>query len=542
MSGNNHINVALNPTRTGGLGQGHNVHDSLSRLKVVVQMDFLERGSDYSPDTLPSGLGNTNHHEVRFSLGANSAKKIINAKVDILSIDRQVMKTDFTNNNGIAELDITGLSGGYIVSIKTENARHRPNPADPTIQCIDKIAGPQLGEDVIESQYNFIFRPVEISVTLEEGELKAAVDPFRLPVNGFPYGYTHGRIGNRGYPHVIPGVLPVDIRPAWWKSEAQFITQRNNNYNDITHIVVHCTGASGDMLGNLLQNTATVRGTPASPGIPAEGGFCAHYYMDLNGHITKVVPDKLSCGHAGASRWAGIGGVNAYSIGIELMNKKKPPNQSPKPYTESQYIALIKFLSDLQSAYRSHLAAKNVIGHCDIKVKNNAYQSNDSWIYDDGDDGRKADPGQHFDWERLENAGIGMIPNGQADLTTAYGGFFQAYADKSLIQGDNDQNRKFGGHTRGSEVSGNPIAALQNDLEQIGYSLGPQNQESRPNVGEFDDHTRRAVERFQVHFLSGSRTHPLHRPNNAAEGNQRYLGKVDIITAKLIKQVLGGNP
>jgi N-acetyl-anhydromuramyl-L-alanine amidase AmpD len=494
-------------------------------------MDFLERGSDFTPDTLPSGLSNTNHDEVRFGLVQNSAKKIKNAKVEIVN----TAITDLTNIHGIAELDITGLSGEYTVRIKTENAG--PNPANPTIQCIDNIAGPQLGEGS-DSQYELIFRPVEIRITLRGGVLESVADPFRLPENALPYGYTHGRIGNRIHENFVKGdvqrgvdpVLPVDLRPAWYKSNAQYIQPRNNSYNDITHIVVHCTGGPADLFGSAL-----------SAGVNSD--YCAHYYMDLNGHITKVAPDKLSCGHAGASRWAGIGGVNAYSIGIEILNKKKPPNQSSKPYTEPQYIALRKFLSDLQSAY--NLSARNIVGHCDIKVESNAYQSNSSWIYDDSIHGRKVDPGQHFKWELLENAGIGMRPNGQANLTTAYGGFFQAYPDKSLVNGDADQNRTFGGQVRGSEVSGNPIAALQNDLEHIGYSLGPRNQTTglRPNVGKFDDHTKRALERFQLHFLSGSRTHSMHDPQSAPEGrNSRYLGKVDITTARLIKQVSGGVP
>jgi N-acetyl-anhydromuramyl-L-alanine amidase AmpD len=497
-------------------------------------MDFLERGSDYTQDTLPGGLSNTNHDEVRFGLVSNSARKIINAKVEILN----TTITDLTNNDGVAELDITGLSGEYTISIKTENARHRPNPADPTIQCIDNVAGPQLAEDSDESQYVLIFRPVEIRVTLRGGLLENAVDPFRLPENALPYGYTHGRIGNRIHENFVQGdpqreidpVLPVDLRPAWFKSNAPLIHPRNNNYTDITHIVVHTTGGPEDRFGSAINT-----------GVGSD--YCAHYYMDLNGHITKVVQDKLSSGHAGASRWAGIGGVNAYSIGIEVLNKMWLPTESQKPYREPQYIALIKFLSDLQSAY--NLLSKNVVGHCDIKVKSSAYQSGVSWFYDESKKGRKLDPGQHFNWKRLEDAGIGMRPNGQADLTTAYGGFFQAYPDKSLNQGDADQNRKFGGQIRGSEVSGNPIEDLQNDLEHIGYSLGPRNQTTglRPNVGKFDDHTKRAVERFQLHFLSGDRTHSMHDPQSAPEGrNSRYLGKVDTTTAKLIKQVLGGNP
>lgn len=46
----------------------------------------------------------------------------------------------------------------------------------------------------------------------------------------------------------------------------------------------------------------------------------AHLVIDRNGAITQMVPFNLTAWHAGASSWKGIDGLNAHSVGIELVN------------------------------------------------------------------------------------------------------------------------------------------------------------------------------------------------------------------------------
>jgi AmpD protein len=80
--------------------------------------------------------------------------------------------------------------------------------------------------------------------------------------------------------------------------------------------------------------------------------------------------------HAGPSSWQGRSACNDYSVGIEL------EGTDTTPYTDAQYAQLADLISALRRAYPP-LHEAPVVGHSDIAP------------------GRKTDPGQSFDWERL---------------------------------------------------------------------------------------------------------------------------------------------
>ena len=46
----------------------------------------------------------------------------------------------------------------------------------------------------------------------------------------------------------------------------------------------------------------------------------AHYLIDEDGTVTRLVPEDRRAWHAGRSYWRGITDVNSASIGIELVN------------------------------------------------------------------------------------------------------------------------------------------------------------------------------------------------------------------------------
>jgi N-acetylmuramoyl-L-alanine amidase len=54
-----------------------------------------------------------------------------------------------------------------------------------------------------------------------------------------------------------------------------------------------------------------------------------HAIIERNGSITQLVPDEAKAWHAGVSMYAGVPGVNDYSIGICLSNR----NDGLEPYT-----------------------------------------------------------------------------------------------------------------------------------------------------------------------------------------------------------------
>jgi AmpD protein len=102
----------------------------------------------------------------------------------------------------------------------------------------------------------------------------------------------------------------------------------------------------------------------------------AHYFIDREGVLTQFVDTIDAAWHAGQSEWRGRDRVNRFSIGIEL------EGDEVTPYTDEQYQALGVLLKALKLAHPA-IAPDSLVGHDEIAP------------------GRKRDPGQHFDWERV---------------------------------------------------------------------------------------------------------------------------------------------
>lgn len=105
-----------------------------------------------------------------------------------------------------------------------------------------------------------------------------------------------------------------------------------------------------------------------------EYGVSAHYLIDRQGGVYRLVEDKNISYHAGASKMPdGRQSVNDFSIGIELMNKKDTE------YTNAQYTAVDELIAYLKDKH----SIKYVVGHGDIAPS------------------RKTDP-WNFDWKKLK--------------------------------------------------------------------------------------------------------------------------------------------
>ena len=114
----------------------------------------------------------------------------------------------------------------------------------------------------------------------------------------------------------------------------------------------------------------------------------AHYCIDEDGAITRLVPEASRAWHAGDSCWRGENDVNGRSIGIELVN---PGHEfGYRAFPEIQITALTLLASAIMR--RHPIPARNVVGHSDIAPA------------------RKQDPGELFDWQRLARAQIGLWP------------------------------------------------------------------------------------------------------------------------------------
>jgi len=120
----------------------------------------------------------------------------------------------------------------------------------------------------------------------------------------------------------------------------------------------------------------------------------AHYVIDEDGAIWRLVPEERRAWHAGVSQWLGETGLNAVSIGIEIVN---PGHEfGYRAFPEAQMRAVEALGRDIVA--RRRIPAHRVVGHSDIAPT------------------RKADPGELFDWERLARAGIGLWPRPAAEL------------------------------------------------------------------------------------------------------------------------------
>ena len=114
----------------------------------------------------------------------------------------------------------------------------------------------------------------------------------------------------------------------------------------------------------------------------------AHYCIDEDGAVLRLVPEERRAWHAGVSFWRGHRDVNARSIGIELVN---PGHEfGYRPFPEPQMAALVGLAGEILA--RHPIPARNVVGHSDVAPA------------------RKQDPGELFDWRRLAKAGIGLWP------------------------------------------------------------------------------------------------------------------------------------
>jgi N-acetylmuramoyl-L-alanine amidase len=114
----------------------------------------------------------------------------------------------------------------------------------------------------------------------------------------------------------------------------------------------------------------------------------AHYLIEEDGRIVRLVPEHLRAWHAGVACWANKTDINDRSIGIELVN---PGHEfGYRPFPEPQMAALIELAEAIRT--RHPIPAHRVLGHSDVAPE------------------RKQDPGELFDWPRLARHRLGVWP------------------------------------------------------------------------------------------------------------------------------------
>ena len=162
----------------------------------------------------------------------------------------------------------------------------------------------------------------------------------------------------------------------------------------------------------------------------------AHYLIEEDGTLWRLVAEEQRAWHAGLSFWAGRRDINSCSIGIELVNPGH--DLGYRPFPEAQMRALECLAREILA--RHPIPPRHVLAHSDVAPQ------------------RKVDPGELFDWPRLARAGIGFWPD---------------FAAKPARIPEE-------------------IGEIQEKLAEIGYEI-PQN-------GEKDAETTQVIAAFQRHF------------------------------------------
>ena len=168
----------------------------------------------------------------------------------------------------------------------------------------------------------------------------------------------------------------------------------------------------------------------------------AHYVVEEDGRIFRLVPEERRAWHAGAAFWKGVKDINSSSIGIEIVN---PGHEfGYRPFPDAQIASVIGLVGDIRTRWT--VENDRIVGHSDVAPD------------------RKDDPGELFPWKRLAEAGHGLWVEPPA-------------APGAPL-------------SEGEESTG--VFALQAGFTRLGYDCAPS--------GKFDAHTKAVVTAFQRHW------------------------------------------
>jgi N-acetylmuramoyl-L-alanine amidase len=168
----------------------------------------------------------------------------------------------------------------------------------------------------------------------------------------------------------------------------------------------------------------------------------AHYVVEEDGRIFRLVAEERRAWHAGVSFWKGRTGVNGVSIGVEIVN---PGHEwGYRPFPGAQVAAVIALLDDIRGRWT--IEDNQIVGHSDVAPE------------------RKEDPGELFPWKQLAQAGHGYW----VEVPPAPGA--------PLGEGE----------------KGPGVFALQGGLTRLGYDCAPS--------GEYEPRTSAVVRAFQRHW------------------------------------------
>ena len=194
-------------------------------------------------------------------------------------------------------------------------------------------------------------------------------------------------------------------------------------------------------------------------GAAAVGRLCdpaakvsAHYVVEEDGRVFRLVAEGKRAWHAGVSYWRGVSGLNDASIGIEIVN---PGHEwGYRAFPAVQMGAVLELCLGILG--RHGIPARNVVGHSDVAPD------------------RKQDPGELFPWKWLAERGVGVWTEEVAAPGDLMGDLGAIGYDVRLPAADvvrAFQRRFLPGNMTGvgDEVTAGRAAGLRRLVEKRGY-------------------------------------------------------------------------
>jgi N-acetylmuramoyl-L-alanine amidase len=150
----------------------------------------------------------------------------------------------------------------------------------------------------------------------------------------------------------------------------KFIDMPSPNFDErtlpVTMIVLHYTG---------MIDGASAIARLRDP----EAKVSAHYVVEEDGSVLRLVPEDKRAWHAGRSHWRGLTDVNSASVGIEIVNPGH--DHGYRPFRAEQIESVVQLVADIKA--RHGIGRGDVVAHSDIAPR------------------RKRDPGELFPWSKL---------------------------------------------------------------------------------------------------------------------------------------------
>lgn len=161
----------------------------------------------------------------------------------------------------------------------------------------------------------------------------------------------------------------------------------NERTKPISAIVIH------DTMGKNAAGTLAWFADPASEA-------SSHVVIDRDGSIYRCVPDRLRAWHAGKSSMFGEGGVNDFSLGVEIVD-----NDDSTPYPTAQMAAVVRWCARKSEEWGIPL--NRIWSHEAVRLEYNlAHPATPA--------PPKHDPGRDFPWRRFL-LGVAIETARQAD-------------------------------------------------------------------------------------------------------------------------------